>query len=192
MKNFKRSGSEGNSRGGFDRREEYGSRDDSRPAFQKKYDATCSDCGRVCQVPFRPNGKKPVFCTDCFSAKRGAPASHGEQREFTPRAPQREFHEQRPTAPVTPVRDARIDELKTQMQMVISKLDRIMQTLETAAKPAVAKEVVKEMTKEITLKAKPVVKPTAKPVAKVVAKPAVKVVAKKVAPKAKPVAKKKK
>ena len=192
MKNFKRSGSESSSRGGFDRREEYGSRDDSRPAFQKKYDATCSDCGRVCQVPFRPNGKKPVFCTDCFSAKRGAPAHHAEQREFTPRASQHEFREQRSTAPVAPVRDARIDELKTQMQMVISKLDRIMQTLENTTKPVVVKEVVKE----VVVSAKPVVKSTIKPAAKVVAKPIAKpiakVVAKKVTLKAKPVPKKKK
>ena len=28
--------------------------------------ATCSDCGRDCEVPFRPTGRKPVFCSDCF------------------------------------------------------------------------------------------------------------------------------
>lgn len=30
------------------------------------YDATCSKCGRQCQVPFRPTGSKPVLCSDCF------------------------------------------------------------------------------------------------------------------------------
>jgi CxxC-x17-CxxC domain-containing protein len=40
--------------------------------FEKKpYDntvhtATCSGCGKECQVPFKPNGKKPVFCSACF------------------------------------------------------------------------------------------------------------------------------
>ena len=30
------------------------------------YDAVCSKCGKQCQVPFRPTGSKPVFCSDCF------------------------------------------------------------------------------------------------------------------------------
>ena len=32
--------------------------------------ATCSSCGREAQVPFRPSGAKPVYCSDCFSAQR--------------------------------------------------------------------------------------------------------------------------
>nr|WP_255668574.1 CxxC-x17-CxxC domain-containing protein [Methanocella sp. CWC-04] len=34
--------------------------------------ATCSDCGNECQVPFRPNGSKPVYCNDCFPKHRVA------------------------------------------------------------------------------------------------------------------------
>lgn len=30
------------------------------------YRATCSQCGKSCEVPFKPNGSKPVFCSDCF------------------------------------------------------------------------------------------------------------------------------
>lgn len=30
------------------------------------YPATCSTCGNACEVPFRPNGHKPVFCSNCF------------------------------------------------------------------------------------------------------------------------------
>jgi CxxC-x17-CxxC domain-containing protein len=32
--------------------------------------ATCASCGREAQVPFRPNGMKPVYCSDCFTAQR--------------------------------------------------------------------------------------------------------------------------
>jgi CxxC-x17-CxxC domain-containing protein len=36
------------------------------------FDAICSNCGKKCQVPFRPNGTKPVYCKNCFDAPRGA------------------------------------------------------------------------------------------------------------------------
>lgn len=29
--------------------------------------ATCSACGVETQVPFRPSGDRPVYCSDCFS-----------------------------------------------------------------------------------------------------------------------------
>src|SRR3989344_5080840 len=30
------------------------------------FDATCSKCGKACQVPFKPTGSKPVLCSECF------------------------------------------------------------------------------------------------------------------------------
>jgi CxxC-x17-CxxC domain-containing protein len=37
---------------------------------REMFTATCSSCGREAQVPFRPNGMKPVYCSDCFSSRR--------------------------------------------------------------------------------------------------------------------------
>jgi CxxC-x17-CxxC domain-containing protein len=34
---------------------------------REMFSATCASCGREAQVPFRPNGSKPVYCSDCFS-----------------------------------------------------------------------------------------------------------------------------
>ena len=34
-----------------------------------KYSATCDACGRRCEVPFRPTGAKPVYCSYCFKNK---------------------------------------------------------------------------------------------------------------------------
>ena len=31
--------------------------------------AICNDCGNSCEVPFRPTGDKPVYCSDCFRNK---------------------------------------------------------------------------------------------------------------------------
>jgi CxxC-x17-CxxC domain-containing protein len=38
----------------------------------QKFDAVCSNCGKKCQVPFRPDGEKPVYCKDCFDMPRKA------------------------------------------------------------------------------------------------------------------------
>ena len=34
------------------------------------YDATCSQCGKPTQVPFQPSGDRPVYCQDCYRAKK--------------------------------------------------------------------------------------------------------------------------
>ena len=51
-------GSGGYSSGGYDR------------APREMFSATCSSCGREAQVPFRPSGNKPVYCSDCFTSQR--------------------------------------------------------------------------------------------------------------------------
>jgi len=33
---------------------------------REMYKATCSDCGKECEVPFKPTQGKPVRCQDCF------------------------------------------------------------------------------------------------------------------------------
>ncbi len=38
---------------------------------REMFSATCSNCGREAQVPFRPTSGKPVYCSDCFRTQRG-------------------------------------------------------------------------------------------------------------------------
>lgn len=35
-------------------------------APREMHNVTCSACGVATQVPFKPNGAKPVYCRDCF------------------------------------------------------------------------------------------------------------------------------
>ncbi len=35
------------------------------------FDVTCSECGQPTRVPFQPSGDRPVYCRDCFAAKKG-------------------------------------------------------------------------------------------------------------------------
>jgi CxxC-x17-CxxC domain-containing protein len=37
---------------------------------REMFSATCTNCGREAQVPFRPTGSKPVYCSDCFTSQR--------------------------------------------------------------------------------------------------------------------------
>lgn len=36
---------------------------------REMFQATCSQCGGVAEVPFQPRGDKPVYCRDCFATK---------------------------------------------------------------------------------------------------------------------------
>ncbi|NLB89303.1 MAG: zinc-binding protein [Syntrophomonadaceae bacterium] len=46
----------------------YGNRREDRPMFK----TTCSSCGQDTTVPFEPSGDRPVYCRDCFQAKRAS------------------------------------------------------------------------------------------------------------------------
>lgn len=64
---------------GFGGGRSFGRRDDRGPA--ELHDATCNECGDSCQVPFKPNGRKPVYCTNCFKRDEGNDRG-GERRDF--------------------------------------------------------------------------------------------------------------
>jgi CxxC-x17-CxxC domain-containing protein len=129
---------EGGSR--FDRR------DSGRPSFggdKKMFEAVCDKCHKSCEVPFRPTGDKPVFCSDCFGkGEKGGSASS------------------------TPVNH---DQYRKQFEMLNAKLDNILKMLplQASAKKVVEEEkpVAKEGKKE-----KPAKKVKAKKVVKVAKK----------------------
>jgi CxxC-x17-CxxC domain-containing protein len=62
-------GGYGGSRGGYGGGGggSYGGSSYGRPQRQM-YDAVCASCGINTQVPFQPNGTKPVYCRDCFQS----------------------------------------------------------------------------------------------------------------------------
>jgi CxxC-x17-CxxC domain-containing protein len=35
------------------------------------FQATCADCKKQCEVPFKPSGERPVYCKECFSKRKG-------------------------------------------------------------------------------------------------------------------------
>ncbi len=53
-------------------------RDRERP--REFFKATCSDCGKECEVPFKPTNGRPVYCRDCFSKHK--PAVERDRSKF--------------------------------------------------------------------------------------------------------------
>jgi CxxC-x17-CxxC domain-containing protein len=37
---------------------------------RQMYSTVCHACGAQTQVPFKPNGDKPVYCRDCYQSRR--------------------------------------------------------------------------------------------------------------------------
>ncbi len=58
----------------------FGGRDSGRPAMMHK--ATCSQCGKDCQLPFKPNGNRAVFCSTCFEGQKNENPDRAERKSF--------------------------------------------------------------------------------------------------------------
>lgn len=54
----KRQQSRGNNRRGYERTE------------REMFSAVCAQCGKATMVPFKPNNEKPVYCSECYQARR--------------------------------------------------------------------------------------------------------------------------
>ncbi len=72
-----------------DKKTPYSDRGQWKPASHK---ARCASCGDMCEVPFKPNGKKPVLCKACFQKDGGAyPNKPWEKKSFAAQEPKPMF-----------------------------------------------------------------------------------------------------
>jgi len=90
--------------------------------IRQMHRAICSSCGRECEVPFKPSGNKPVFCSSCFEKNRGS--------SDTGRPDTRRFED----------RNVRPPQNNDQFNTLNGKLDKIIAIL-TQPKPQVVEEV---------------------------------------------------
>lgn len=74
------------------------------------HQAVCDECGKNCEVPFRPTPGKPIYCSVCFETKDKGKSHFGKSNggENYPK-------------------------LKEQFDILNAKLDRILNSLEPAA-----------------------------------------------------------
>jgi len=86
MGNFGRS--DRSNRGNFGRRDSGRGFNRDRGDRSNMHHAVCDACKKDCEVPFRPTGDKPIFCSDCFSKQGGGnsrPNKFGSDRDRRPR-----------------------------------------------------------------------------------------------------------
>lgn len=124
MRDFKQRG--GSRGGGF---KSGGNRSFGRPSFgggggRDRQDrgpvtlhkATCATCGESCEVPFRPTGDKPVYCSNCFRANQAG----GDRSE---RSPRKEFG--RPSFVKSPDYRNNGGDHKHEFETINAKLDKL-------------------------------------------------------------------
>ncbi|MFI5260443.1 MAG: CxxC-x17-CxxC domain-containing protein [Candidatus Paceibacteria bacterium] len=92
----------------------------ARPSFgahssEEAHKTTCDGCHAACEVPFRPNGKKPVYCRNCYKGKETTTSFTGQPfsrpTELSPEA-------------------AGASDLKKQFAILNTKLDRLISAIE--------------------------------------------------------------
>jgi CxxC-x17-CxxC domain-containing protein len=142
MGDFKKRGGSfggGNRGGGFG-----GGRSGARPGNRdfresQMFSATCAECQKTCEVPFRPSGDKPVYCSYCFSKHKEDGSDHprrndghSERRDERPRGATNSFASRTPSfdrAPRPQVDNTLVADLKKQIENVNNKLDKVMELL---------------------------------------------------------------
>ena len=149
-------------------------RSDRRGGFSKEmFEAVCSECGDKCEVPFRPTGDKPVYCSNCFGGKRDNNSRGGDRfgkKSFGDRGPRRDFGDR----PARPQFDGGRgnDEIKRGLEQVNIKLDQLIRSIDLLAKANVSQPVETKVAEARKVKAEPAKKTVVakKEVKKVVAK----------------------
>lgn len=94
--------------------------------------ATCSECNKTCEVPFRPTGEKPVYCRDCFASKRedGFSSESRGGRDSRSDRGGRSDRNDRPAPRTDFTKSAGDGEMKKQLADISTKLDRLISAME--------------------------------------------------------------
>jgi len=137
MSNYNRNSRSGSGRyGGGDFRR----RDSGRRQMHK---AVCDECGKDCEVPFKPSGDKPIYCSECFEKKEGgSPRRSGRRSSGRPDSGKRD------------------DTHKKLLEQVIAlnvKLDKILKAHEShiEKKPTTKEVKPKKVSKKVAKKVAP-------------------------------------
>ena len=88
------------------------------PPRRQMYAVVCFECGKDTELPFKPNGNRPVYCKECFAMRKGRPA------------------------PVTPAQPLSTDPATAVVQqpVAVSVLPAKVKAKPSAGKPAKAKK----------------------------------------------------
>jgi len=125
------------------------------------HQAVCDQCGKPCEVPFRPTEGKPVYCNACFGGKKET--GNNRRGDKYPQKSSNSYKTHAKTDFGGNISKGNNNELKKQLEILNVKMDQLIKAVEaiTSIKPFVAEKKVKKVVKKA-----PVVK-AKKPVKKV-------------------------
>jgi len=143
------------SHGGASGRAEHGGKPFGRPSFPRPsfggrdnrggstelFSTVCADCGNKCEVPFKPNGTKPVYCRECFGNKGGRDAGTFTKKDWSDHRAQKPSFEQSNRAP---------ENYKKEFEILHSKIDKLTYMVEQHSK-AKSSEPKAEKTPEFVI-----------------------------------------
>ena len=114
----------GGSRGGFSNNR---GRED-----RQMFSAICDKCGAECQLPFRPTGEKPVYCSNCFEktgGRDGGERNFGGNRDFGER---RDFGGNNRRFESRDTKDYQQDNTRAEIEVINQKLYKILSILNSS------------------------------------------------------------
>ena len=128
-----------------------GNRNFGKPRFNRErsemFSATCANCGKQCEVPFRPTGNKPVLCRDCFQNSRGS----DERRSFDRPSFNNDNRDRSNDRP----------DYRAQFEMLNAKMDKILSLLTPRPVEAapleseISEETIDEIAEEVQEESEP-------------------------------------
>jgi len=60
-------------KGSDSKKKDFGKKDFGKRDFgfkRETHEAICDDCKKKCEVPFKPDGTRPVYCKECYQKHR--------------------------------------------------------------------------------------------------------------------------
>ncbi len=102
--------------GKFGSKRNFGGRGFNGSGRTVMHKAVCDECGKTCEVPFKPTGDRPVYCNNCFKKNE-----NGDSRR-----PQRDDRKNYDGG-------KRTDQYQEQFAIINSKLDEILEALTNIA-----------------------------------------------------------
>lgn len=112
MTDFKKTKSFGNKFGTRGRAPGFGAHV-SAARSSEAHKTTCDGCHAMCEVPFVPNGKKPVYCRNCYKGKDTTTSFTGQPFTST---------------------ESDSSDLKKQLSVLTTKLDKLITLLEAQSR----------------------------------------------------------
>lgn len=123
-----------------------GNRNFGKPRFNREqgqmYQAICANCGKQCEVPFRPTGNKPVLCRECFQNNRSSDLRRSEQKVFDKPRFDRENNQNRQNYQV------QFDELNAKLDKILGLLQQ-KQIENSPLESEMSEETINEIAQEV-------------------------------------------